>query len=80
MNVFVISFFRTIEIISTLCASVDEEMLFTCLWDCVLHSSQTRLAAMTYVISHVSKLHNKMSSKIMGYDTNLMVKVFLNLL
>ncbi|XP_065649698.1 protein dopey-1 isoform X2 [Hydra vulgaris] len=64
---------RTIEILSTLCGFVDEEMFFTCLWDCVLHSSQTRLAAMTFVISHVAKHQNKNSLKIMGYDTNLMV-------
>ena len=64
---------RTTAIVFNLCESTDEKVFFSCLWDGVLHSTQIRLSAMTFVMGYMAKKPGQAKQGIMGSDINLMV-------
>lgn len=68
--------FRTTAIVSNLCESTDEKVFFSCLWDGVLHSSQVRLSALTFVMGWMAKKPVDGKQEVIGSDVNLMVCLF----
>ena len=66
-------FCRTIDILMKLCNNIDDLIFFACLWDCILHSSQNRLPAMTFILSYMTKRRGCFTDEIVGSDVNLMV-------
>ena len=71
---------RTISILENVCQNSQKESFFSALWGCVLHSSQVRLAALTFVLGHLGKPNaNFNKNYVTGNNKPLMVSVLLRL-
>ncbi|XP_065057535.1 protein dopey-1-like isoform X2 [Rhopilema esculentum] len=65
---------RTTSILETVCQNSNKESFYSALWGCVLHSTQVRLSAITFVLNHLAKATDgRDTSYVFGNNRALMV-------
>uniref|UniRef100_A0A182WIP1 Uncharacterized protein n=1 Tax=Anopheles minimus TaxID=112268 RepID=A0A182WIP1_9DIPT len=67
-------FERTNQLLDKVCAAVQLECFYTCLWECIVTNASVRLPAITYVLEHYDKkVPCAAQRELMGSSVELMV-------
>lgn len=73
-SIFYFRFVRTAHLMEDFCDGVEPAFFYGCLWECVLSSPSSRLAAINYVLAHFNRKQSLEDQlHLIGTNINILV-------